>query len=141
VIFLDTNFLVRLLVDPVSPEDQAMMARAAQLMRLAMSGSRQVTTCDAVIAEVAFVLGGDLYRVPREEIASGLSRLMRLPGFIASQKSTWQRALEIWVERSTLSFVDALAAAYAIDGNHQLATFDKRLARYPGLSVYSPEAP
>jgi len=117
-----------------------MVDRAAQLMRSAASGSQKITTCDAVIAEVVFVLGGPMYGVRREEIVAGLSRLIQLPGFSVPQKSTWQRALDIWLERSSLSFVDALVAAYAISGDHELATFDKRLARYPGLATFSSDS-
>ena len=35
--------------------------------------------------------------------------------------------------------VDALSAAYAIQGGYELATFDRRLARHPGLAIYEPE--
>jgi predicted nucleic acid-binding protein len=139
MIFLDTNFLVRLLVDPQSEDDRRMTDSSARLMRSVMYDTKAVTTSDAVIAEVVFVLSGSVYGATRRDIAAGLSRLIQLPGFVAPQKAVWLGALQMWLERPSLSFVDTLAASYSLSEGHELATFDRRLASYPGLSIYSPE--
>ncbi len=137
MIFLDTNYFVRLLVDPQNPDDVRKADSAARLMRSAASGSLKVTTSEAVIAEAVFVLSGRLYKVSRVDVASKLGRLIMLPGFSHPHSRLWVTAFDIWLDRHALSFVDALAAAHALAYGHDLATFDKDLSRYPGLALFA----
>ncbi|MCC6944107.1 MAG: PIN domain-containing protein [Thermomicrobiales bacterium] len=137
MIFLDTNFLVRLLVVPRSDQELEMVAAAASLMRGVLYGTREVTTSDAVLSEVVFVLSGAVYHTSRENIADGLTRLIQLPAFRSPDKVVWLEAIRLWTDRTSLSFVDALAASYSIHRRHQLATFDRKLAKTPGVTLYA----
>ncbi|MEZ4500894.1 MAG: type II toxin-antitoxin system VapC family toxin [Thermomicrobiales bacterium] len=141
MIFLDENFLVRLLVAPQSEQDHLMVERAARLLRSALSGRREITTSEAVLAEVAYVLSGTSYRIGRTEIAAGLTRLLQLRGFKSPFKTTWMEAMEIWVNRPSLSIVDSLAAAHCIESGMEIATIDRKLSQLPGLVTYPGDNP
>ena len=135
MIFLDTNFLVRLLVRPENERELEMADAAARLMRNVWHGTLEVTTSDAVLSEVVYVLSGSVYQISRSDIADGLIRLLQLPAFRSTAKTIWLEAFRIWLDRPALSFVDALAASHSIRGGHQLATFDRKLMRTPGVMV------
>lgn len=139
MIFVDTNYFLRALVDPVTPRQQTMAATAATLMRRVQRGEEEITTSDAVIAEVAFVLGSKHnYGLPVEEIATRLKPLLNLSGFKLPNKRVCLRALDLWVTFPRLGFVDALGAAYAEVLRHSLASFDSDFDRVPGLTRWQP---
>ena len=139
MIFIDTNYFVRALTAPVTDEEERMAAAAVALFRNVSTGQVLATTSDAVIAEVAYVLTGRGFQLTREDVASALERLFHLPGFKSEHVNTWTLALHLWLSRRSLSLVDALGAAYSMREGHELATFDRRLTRHPGLNAYLSE--
>lgn len=50
------------------------------------------------------------------------------------------RALDRWGATPAISFEDALAAELALEYGGNLGTFDRRLARVPGVVVWQPPA-
>jgi predicted nucleic acid-binding protein len=138
VIFLDTNYFLRLATPPVTPQDEVMSHQSAALFRAARSGSKEITTSDAVLAEVAFVLtSAQNYRLS-PAAAARLKPLLQLRGFRGVNKRFWLRALTIWEASPRLGFVDALTASYAEDVGIELASFDSDFDAFPGITRYQP---
>ncbi len=50
IVFLDANFIVRALVEPVTTADRVMADQAKSLLRAAADAKRTVTTSEAVLA-------------------------------------------------------------------------------------------
>jgi predicted nucleic acid-binding protein len=139
VIFVDANYFLRLLTDPVTPEDRQMAHEAAALFRAARSGAKEITTSEAIFAEVAFLLTSPrVYGMSPATAAPRLRRVLRLRGFHAPLKDIWEEAIDLWESSPRLGFVDALAVAHARQGTFELATFDSDFDRIPGLVRYRP---
>ena len=52
--YLDTNIFLRALVQPTTPQARTSQQASAALFRRVAAGTKQVTTCEAVIAEVLY---------------------------------------------------------------------------------------
>jgi predicted nucleic acid-binding protein len=136
---VDANYVLRFLVQPATPEDQTMRATAAALFRRVRAGEESITTTDAVIAEVVFILSSRRhYNRPRVDVAALLRPLLQLPGFRLSGKRRCLRALDLWAARPGLSFVDALVVVRAQELRTPLTSFDAELARIPGVTLSEP---
>ncbi|MDP9365981.1 MAG: PIN domain-containing protein [Chloroflexota bacterium] len=137
--FVDTNYFLRGLVRPETPRDEVMAREAAALFRRAERGEEEITTSDAVLAEVAFVLSSPRqYNRPPDDIAARLKPILELRGFRLPQKRVVLRALDIWAASPRLGFVDALTASYAQEPGATLATFDSDFDDLPGITRYRP---
>jgi predicted nucleic acid-binding protein len=138
MIFLDANIFVRHLVRPLTPQDHMYEQRAAALFDLVDSGTTEVTTSEATLAEVAYILTSPRhYGTSRTTAADGLKALLRPPACRIPNKDVSLLALDIWVDYPKLSFPDALAAAYSLARGYELATFDAALSRTPGATLYA----
>jgi predicted nucleic acid-binding protein len=134
VIFLDANIILRTLVDPSGPDSRQLNEIASGLLRQANRGEVEITTSDAVLAEVAFILTAWAhYQLTAAVAADLISAVVRLRGFRHPEKATILRALEIWASVPRLGFVDALTLAYAQAPGIQLATFDSDFDALPGI--------
>ena len=139
MIFLDANVLLRALVAPSDLEGQRRGEAAMTLLRQAGRGQVEVTTSDAVLAEVAYILTEKPhYNLSVVDAASSLTTVVRLRGFRRREKHAILRAFEIWTHRPRLGFVDALTAAYAQAPGVQLATFDTDFDGLPGINRWQP---
>ncbi len=116
MIALDTNVVVRLLVDD-HPEQTR---RARRLLE-----ARPVIILPTVLLEAEWVLRG-AYRLVPGAIASSFRKLLGVPGVAAENADAIAQAID-WYERG-LDFADALHLALAGEAEG-LATFDARLAR------------
>lgn len=116
MIALDTNVVVRLLVDD-HPEQTR---RARRLIE-----ARPVLVLPTVLLESEWVLRG-AYRLVPGAIAAAFRKLLGVPGVAAENGAAMAQAIE-WYERG-LDFADALHLAMAREAE-ALATFDARLAR------------
>jgi predicted nucleic acid-binding protein len=116
VIALDTNVVVRLLVDD-HPEQTR---RARRLIE-----ASPVVILPTVLLESEWVLRG-AYRLTAGVIAQSFRKLLGVPGVTAESAAPVARAID-WYERG-LDFADALHLALAHDAE-ALATFDAKLAR------------
>lgn len=102
--FLDTNILIRYLTQ----DDPARAERAYALLQEVEQGNQQVTTAEAVIAEVVYVLSSKaLYNVPRPIIAQRLGAILALSGLRLPTKGVYRRALDRYATTS-LDFTDCL---------------------------------
>lgn len=118
---LDTNVILRLLLGDV-PDQQEVV-----LHLLEQPGVR-FHVADVVFAEAAFVMAR-AYSMSRPDIRLALMGLCALPQIQADQRLV-TTALDLYVDRLSLSFEDAcLAAAAAERGAVPLYTFDRELAK------------
>src|SRR6266508_3918617 len=111
MIFLDANVFLRYLVQPTTPATQAMYQAATQLFEAVERGDEEVTTSEAVVAEVAFVMSSPRqYGLPPTDVATYLVPILRLTNLRLprGQRRLWLRALDIWTAHPRLGFVDAL---------------------------------
>jgi predicted nucleic acid-binding protein len=138
VIFVDASIYVRYLVQPVTPQDRINERRAAALFALVESGAVEITTSEAILAEVAIILSNPRhYGASRSTAATGLKALLRPRGCRMPSKEVSLRALDIWVTQPELSLPDALGAAYSALRGYELATLDVALSRAPGVTTYA----
>src|SRR5512142_516845 len=100
--FLDANIVIRYLTRD-NPDHSP---RALRLLQQVETGERQITTCEGVLVEIVQVLSSKrLYNLPRSDIASALSDILRLRGLRLVNRATYLRALDLYAATS-LDFVD-----------------------------------
>ncbi len=139
MIFLDTNFFLRALTRADIPKYQPMHDIAADVMRRADRGEIELTTSDAVIAEVAFILTSKKhYQLSVTDASGRIATLLRIRGMKLRDKRIMLHALDLWRTRPKLGFVDALSASYAQLTGTPLATFDSDFDTIPNLERWSP---
>jgi predicted nucleic acid-binding protein len=139
MIFVDANVFLRALAHPRDQGSEGRADIAQELFRLAGLGELEITTSDAILAEVAFVLTARAhYQLPDAEAAALINTIVQLRGFRHQDKPTIERALEMWARIPRLGFADALAAAYAQAPGMRLATFDSDFDGIPGIDRWQP---
>jgi predicted nucleic acid-binding protein len=137
MIFVDANVFLRHLIQPSTIHDRIHAEHAARLFKRAEDNVESITTSEAILAEVVFILSDSRhYNFPRSAVQVGLQSLLRARGLTLPTKDVCRRALDIWVERPRLSFPDALGAAYSDLRGYDLATFDMDLSRTPGVTPH-----
>jgi predicted nucleic acid-binding protein len=126
--FLDTSYVVRYLTN--SPP-----AMAAQAARVIDSDEPLVLT-ESILLETAFVLGGSIYKIPREGIVDALAALVQrrnihLP---VLSKPRALEALELCRNSKRYSFTDALLWAQALEAGvgRRIYSFD---GRFPSRGI------
>lgn len=106
--FLDANVILRYLTcdDPKKAEN------CYELFQKVKRGEIELTTCEAIIAEVVYVLSShSLYNLPRDEVCSLLLPIINLYGLKIPQKRLYIRALDIYASKN-IDFEDALIFAH-----------------------------
>lgn len=127
MIYLDANYFLRYLTEPDSPTNQVRHERAAALFAAVDRREEEVTTSEAVLAEVAFVLASKRqYHLSAATIVAYLAPIIRMRGLKLprGRKRLYLRALDIWATNQRLGFVDALTVATVEGTDLDLATFD-----------------
>jgi predicted nucleic acid-binding protein len=138
VIFVDANVFLRFFVVPGTPQDRNMALQSAELFRRVRDEEEEISTSEAVIAEVAFIATSKThYGMTRGDVADLLKSVLQLSACKLPGKSACLRALDVWVAHPKLSFPDALGAAYSEELGFELATFDDRLTRVPDVILYT----
>lgn len=133
--FLDTNIFVRALVEPVGEVDARMAEECRTLLRWAEQRDVLITTSEAVLAEVAYVLASPkVYGLKPDRIRDLLTPILSLRGTRVPAGDRVRRALSLWAEYPHLGFEDALTAAQVLDdGSLELCSYDKDFDRIEGL--------
>ena len=140
MIFLDANFFLRALTDSHLPADQAKKAVARNLFRQADRAEVELTTSEAVIAEVAYVLTSkNQYALKADEASARIETLVRLRGLKLQDKRVLLDALKFWSEHPRIGFVDALAASYGQQPGIELATFDSHFDQISEVNRWIPD--
>ncbi len=107
--FVDTNVFIRYLVR----DDEKKAQRCYDLFQRAKEGNEQLTTSEAVICEIVYVLASrKTYGLNHDEIRARLTPILSLKGLHLPGKRTYVRALDLYAQWSWADFEDALSAVY-----------------------------
>ena len=135
--FLDANVILRYLT-----RDDEVKARACyDLFQRVQRGEEELATCEAIVAEVIYVLSSPRlsYQLSHEQIRARLLPLLTLRGLRLPQKRVCLEALDTYGASPTLDFEDALAAAHmAQRGITEIVSFDRDFDRVAGVRRVEP---
>lgn len=133
--FLDTNIFVRYLTG----DDPRRMLACEDLFDQLDRGEEEALINDLVVAEVFYVLGGTIYRRPRDEIATRLRPLLLFRGLRLDNRALVLEALDICEAYPNLDFEDCMAIARMhSEGIEELYSYDKGFDRVPGITRSEP---
>lgn len=134
--FLDANVFLRYLV----PGDQAKTQACFALFQRVKAGEEIVTTSEAIVAEVVYVLRSRAhYGLPPVEISARLRPILTLRGLKLPQKRLYIRALDIYASSPFLDFEDALTVAHMERrGINEILSYDTDFDRVPGITRLEP---
>jgi predicted nucleic acid-binding protein len=135
MIFIDTNIIIRHLT-----RDDPEKARACfELFKKAERNEITLTTSEAVIAEVVYVLSSKrLYNLGRGEIRALLYPILSLRGFKLSFRKTYLRALDLYAS-TALDFEDTLLIAQMERLKvTEIYTYDRGFERVDGITRLEP---
>lgn len=106
--FVDANVFLRYLVN----DDPTKAKKCLDLFLKAKANVVSLTTSEAVVAEVVYVLTSKrLYNLSRTDVVARLRPLLILPGLKLSSRTILLRALEIYAAY-VVDFEDALSKAH-----------------------------
>lgn len=133
--FIDANIFIRHLTRDDPEKAKACLA----LFQKAENDEIELTTTEAVIAEVVYVLSSKrLYDLPREEIRALLYPLLSLPGLKLSPRALYLRALDLYAAQP-IDFEDAIIVARMERGDIQeLFSYDRDFDRIEGIKRLEP---
>ena len=133
--FVDTNVFVRHLTN----DDAGQAERARRIFAEVEAGSRRVTTSEAILAEVVYVLTSKtLYNASRRQVRQLLAPILGLRRFKLHNKTSYLEALDLFAEIRSLSFPDAIAVAHARRTDVRIVSFDKGFDRIAGVTREEP---
>jgi predicted nucleic-acid-binding protein len=122
VIALDTNVLVRFLVE----DDEDQSAAAAALIEETLSREEGLFVSDIVMCETVWVLGRS-YRVKKSEVVAVLRDLLRAKQLVFTAPDSLSRALAAYASGRG-DFADYVTREHArAAGCEKVATFDHAL--------------
>ncbi len=124
-VLLDTDVLIRFLTSDKTPKFQGVYALFESLEQ----GDLQVELKLIVLFQVVFVLKS-FYSVPREDIATGMLRILEYKGIIVKKRRIVRRMLELWHD-SKLDIVDCYLIA-CLEGDRQniLYSYDRGFDKF-----------
>jgi predicted nucleic acid-binding protein len=130
--FVDTNVFVRWLTQ----DEPAHGARATEFLKRVENGELAVTTSEAVIVELVYVLQSKrLYSQTRPQIRDAIGDLLSLKSLRLPPKTVYLRALDLYVQNPSIDFVDCLNLAHMEHaGVKEIWTFDKDYSHVKGIS-------
>jgi predicted nucleic-acid-binding protein len=128
-IAIDTNVLVRILVqDPTAPDP---CAAARRLVTDATAAGEPLLVSLRALLETEWVLRSR-YKVNRKAMASAFVAMLEAPGIVFEHDATVEEALYLLNQFPTADFADCLLVARATHlGRSRFATFDASAARLP----------
>jgi predicted nucleic acid-binding protein len=133
--FDDANIFIRHLT-----RDDAEKAQACfDLFRRAERNEVNLTTSEAVIAEVVYVLSSkQLYNLPREQIRGLLRPILSLPGLKLTPRRMYLRALDLYATYA-IDFEDALLVAHVERQKvTEVYSYDRDLDQVDGVTRLEP---
>ncbi len=134
--FLDTNIFVRYL----TRDDKTKALACYELFQRVQRGQESLITCEAVIAEVVYVLSSrNLYGLTHQEIRDRLVPVLSLPGLKLPQKGVYLRALDLFATFPALDMEDAVVAAHMANlGIREIVSYDTDFDDIPGIRRFEP---
>lgn len=133
--FLDTNIILRYLTRDLPEKAERCLA----LFQQADRGEVELTTSEAIIAEVVYVLSSpNLYNLSRDRIRALLTPLLDLKGLKVPSRSLYHHALEIYTTYA-IDFEDAMAVAHMRDqGIEEILSYDRHFDRVDDVERVEP---
>lgn len=122
MIAIDTNVLVRVIVEDTGQSEQTNIAR--ELVRAA----QQVYITQIVQVECTWVLA-KVYKISKSSLVNVLEHLLNNPDYILQRSDLFTTALVIF-RQSQADFADCLILAASQQAETILYTFDKRLGKH-----------
>ena len=135
--FLDANVILRYL----TRDDEAKAEACYELFQQVQRGEAELATCEAIVAEVIYVLSSPrlTYRLSHEEIRARLLPLLTLRGLRLPQKRVCLQALDTYASSPSVDFEDALATAHMEQrGIAEIVSYDRDFDRVPGVHRIEP---
>lgn len=135
--FLDTNVILRFL----TRDDEKKAEACFQLLQSAERGDEELVTCEAVIAEVVYVLSSPRspYRLSHAEVRDRLVPIVSLRGLKLLRKRVYLDALDLFADSSFLDFEDALSVVHMKQkGITKNFSYDRDFDRVPGMQRIEP---
>ena len=126
---VDTNVLVRVLVDDPSAPEQCAAARKA------VSEAGEVAVSQVVQVETVWVLAG-AYGLARDALQALLSAIAVHPAFHLQRADIFEAALRHYLDGHG-DFADCMILAESATAGCELATFDRKLGKLPGTRLVS----
>jgi len=139
--FIDANIILRYLVEARTEPDRARQEGCTLLFQRVKAADERITTSEAVLAEVLFVLTSPRqYRLGHGEAAGRLRPLFTLPNLHLPRKRVYLRALELYAANPDLDFPDVLSVAYMErDGIEEIYSYDTDFDRFTQIERREPE--
>lgn len=127
MIAVDTNVLVRILIDDDSATHQVKTARqfAKKYKKLFIPQLVQV--------ELVWVLSS-AYALEKNEIILILHHLQENGAFTLQRAEQFEAALQLY-QTYNAGFSDCLIQVESVDANYEIATFDKKFAKLPEVKL------
>jgi predicted nucleic acid-binding protein len=128
--FLDANVFIRVL----TKDDPVKAAASLALLERLDSGDDEAVTCEAVIAEVVYVLTSLVtFRLTHEEVRNRFKPLLELRGLRIEHKTSYLRALDLYASAPYLDIEDAIIVAHMErEGWTELVSYDRDFDRVSG---------
>ena len=124
---VDTNVLVRVLVDDPTAPDQCRAARQA------VSEAGEVFVSQVVQIETVWVLVS-AYGLSKKRLQDTLGAIAKHPAFHLQRREVFQSALQNYLAAHA-DFADCMILAESAGAGHELATFDRKLGKLPGVRL------
>lgn len=124
---VDTNVLVRILVDyPTAPD----LCRAA---RQAVSAAGEAFVCQVAQTETVWALVS-AYDLSKKTLQETLGAIADHPAFHLQRRDVFVSALQSYLTASA-DFADCMILAESAGAGHELVTFDRKLGRLAGARM------
>jgi predicted nucleic-acid-binding protein len=125
IALLDTNVLIRFFTGDKNKKYRNLYSFFESLE----SGEMRVEMKLIVLFQVIYVLKS-FYKVPKKEIGSGLTDLLKYKGITIKQKKIVQRALNLWCEKN-VEIVDCyLVACLEKDAQSIIYSYDRDFDKF-----------
>ncbi len=124
---VDTNVLVRVLVDDPSALDQCRVARQT------VSDAGKVFVAQVVQIETAWVLVS-AYGLSRRRLHDTLGAIANHPAFHLQRRDVFLLALQSYLTAGA-NIADCMILADSVDAGHELVTFDRKLGKLSGARL------
>ena len=125
IALLDTNVIVRFLVSDKSPKYKNLYLFFESLEY----GKMKVELKLIVLFQVLFVLKS-FYKVPKDQIANGITDLLKYKGIIIKNKTMIRRMMEMWCNKNS-DIVDCyLIAILENDSQNLLYSYDRDFDKF-----------
>ncbi len=131
MIAIDTNVLVRVLIDEPSETAQISAARAL------VASARNVFVSQVVLAETVWVLES-AYQLPKAEVLKALDHLVTNAAFSLDEEARCSAAVRLF-RQSNADFADCLILTTCRARGLELHTFNKRLSKLDGAERVLPK--